>query len=583
MTVERWFHAFFLSTVFSSAFLGFEVQAAILTPLGVIQPIPKLTAALPSNIKDGSTISLNCGTTYYGSLNLENRSNVTVQTSGTCERAVITPAVPVSGWTLYKDKIYVVDAPKEIMQVFIDSQLAGIAHYPNSVEEAGWLVPSSTTPDTIIYSGLPSNDIVGATVSYRGPYPWALGSRKVSAYDGKTMTVPANQNSDLNAEDSPLGKWGDKFYLEGKLWMLDSPGEWVWSHGKLYLWMPDGSAPDTRVLASPNVDSVINARGSTNVVINNVRVVGGFIGINGGFTTTYPVSLSQPVDRPSKGLQILHSEVAYSNWSGIYASKAEKLKVNDSDVTGALANGVYARQSAKDTVVTGSRFTNINKVGMHKGSDAAIFLNGDLGATVTYNLIKNSGKAGIFIGRSTDSMVIGNNINGACLLFGDCGAIYAIGKGRPNLNTRIERNVITNSFGTALRPGTTRAERYAIFLDDAANGITVRGNRMSNNSIGMSLHGTYNNLIADNFFSANYEMHVNLTEGGYAPGFMQKNDFYNNTFEGPVPTFYFYMPSAINSVRFSGNTYVNYPNGPILRCMTNYNISETTCPAEMKP
>jgi parallel beta-helix repeat protein len=344
--------------------------------------------------------------------------------------------------------------------------------------------------------------------------------------------------------------------------------------------MPDGAAPGTRVLAAANVNSVINARGSTNIVINSVRIVGGWIGVDGGFTTTYPTDPSKPVDRPSKGLQILHSEVAYSNWSAIYASKAEKLKVNDSDVTGALSNGVYARHSAKDTVITGSRFTNVNYVGMHKGSDGTIFLNADLGASVTYNMIKNSGKAGIFIGRSTDSMVIGNNINGACLVFGDCGAIYALGSPLRTLNTRIEKNVVSNSSGTPLRPGSARPERYAIYLDDATSGVIVRGNRMVNNSGGMSLHGSYSNLITENFFSASQELHVNVTEGGFPAGFMKLNDFVSNTFEGPILTFAFYMPSAATALRFSGNTYTNYVNGPTVRCISNY--VQVTCPVELK-
>lgn len=192
-----------------------------------IAAIPTKYKSLPTGYTSGSKINLECGTTYTGTLEVSNMSNVVIQTANvtsTCGRAVITPAFPVSGWSTYtgtvpigaanKGTIFVASVPKQVTQVFLDGQLQSPAHYPDSGLESGWLSPTSVTkyvPGTtqtstgdgasldyrVSVSGLPSSDIVGATVSYRGPYPYALGSRVVSSYSSGIMTLPVNKDVDV--------------------------------------------------------------------------------------------------------------------------------------------------------------------------------------------------------------------------------------------------------------------------------------------------------------------------------------------------------------------------------------------------
>lgn len=520
-------------------------------PIGTVEAIPTRSALLPASITSGATVSLNCGTVYYGSLNLATLSNVTIQTSGSCGRAVITPAVPVVGWRPYSGNIYVADVATEVTQVFVDSQIMGIAHYPNSVKETGWLQPTNVTSTSMDYSGLPNNDIVGAKATYRGRYPWEIGTRTITAYDGLTMTLPANTNVNLNAEDSELGK----FYLEGKLWMLDSPGEWAWSNGELYLWMPDGQAPGTRVLAAPQTNSVINAQGSTGVTIQNVRIFGGWIGVD--------ASWSDSVGRAARGLQIINSEVSYSDWSAIYASNVENLTVDNSDVIGPLHTGLYARTGSAGIVVRNSRFTNVNTIGMHKGGDGSLYINADTGATVTGNTITNSGKTGVFIGESTNTLVKDNVINGACRIHGDCGGIYLFDRGKITLNTRIEGNLVNLVNGDPVRPGSTNPERYAIYLDDYSTGVTVIGNTVTNSDSAMQLHCASNNTITGNRFENNVQRQVLFSDDGSATPIMSNNVFSNNTFVGPALGFYLAVNNPMTAATFSGNTYQNYESSPV--------------------
>jgi parallel beta-helix repeat protein len=478
---------------------------------------------------------------------------VKLTSSGTCGRAVITPAVPVTGWQVYSGKIYVAAVSTQVTQVIADGQFLGEAHYPNASDEKQWLQPSSVSATSMTFSGLPNNDIVGARATYRGPYPYAIGTRKIASYNGSTMALPANTDVDLNCEDTAFGK----FYLEGKLWMLDSPGEWAWSNGKLYVWMPDGLAPGSRVLAAPNVRSVIDARATTQLTIDNVRIVGGWIGVDASFHNTY--------GRASKSLHIVNSEISFSNWSGIYATDATSLKVENSDVIGSLHTGLYARYGSTGTIVTGSRFTDVNTKGMHKGSDGTIYLNSDNGASVTNNVITNSGKSGIFLGASVNSLAKGNTVNGACKVHGDCGGIYTINRSQEtsNLNTRIESNAVTGVSGPAVRPGSTDPERYAIYLDDYSAGVTVINNSVTNSSTAVLLHGAYNNTFSGNSFSGSVLRHVAFSESGLNSGSVQKNTFSNNTLIGPVLGYYLHIANPANGAVYIGNKYLNYGSSPI--------------------
>ena len=244
------------------------VQAYTTQKLGTIQPMSTQNVAPLSTASgaiangavvtaaDHSVVTLSCGKTYYGSLDLENKTDVTVQTEANCNsRAVITPATRVTNWHSYSGRIYVASVEDEVTQVFVDGQLADVAHYPDDVNESGWLQPTSTGANSMDVASLPNSDIAGARVYYRG-YPWEIGTQIVTKFDGKTISLGADPDPNIALEGSKFGR----FYLEGKLWMLNSPGEWAWSDHKLYIWMPDGQTPSGRVHAVTGVGSVIKSK-----------------------------------------------------------------------------------------------------------------------------------------------------------------------------------------------------------------------------------------------------------------------------------------------------------------------------------
>jgi parallel beta-helix repeat protein len=561
-----------------------------------IAPLP--TRMLPLPTGPSQQISLDCDTTYYGGvLELSNTSKVTVETKNFgpgCGRAVITPAAPVAGWRVYQGNIYVADAPQEVTQVFANGQILGVAHHPNSQSETGWIMPTNvekidpktnqvTSEGGVVFnynvsvnaSDLPSQDLVGAKVTYRGRYPYTIGTRVVQSYNGGVMTLPLSTSPDLVAEDAEFGIKSGKnpalyfgrFYLEGKLWMLDSPGEWVWSQNKLYVWMPDGQAPGNRILATPKNNYAVNAAGSTLLEIKNVRIFGGRIGIAAGY--------SNDTQRGSDHLQVTNTEIAYSDWVGIYASEAKNMAVDGSEIYGALHTGIYARTQAtpytgslakRGTIIRNSRFTNIDSIGMHKGSDGSIFLNHETGAQVINNTITNSGKSGIFMGLSVSSLTKNNLVDGACRIHGDCGGIYVLSSETAPfpLNSRIDGNTVKNVTGEPEEIGSTDPRRFGIYLDNYSNGVAVVGNTITNNDSGMMLHLAFNNQISSNVFSNSQQRHVVLADSGGNKGSMRNNVFTNNAYYGNKLIYLLAVTNPKQAAVFQKNNYTNVTAGQLV-------------------
>src|SRR5690606_2851259 len=200
--------------------------------------------SLPASVADGSSVSLECGRVYQGTLNLKNKSNVSVSTNGNCEPAVITPGQPVSGWTRHQGNIYSAPLSFDAAQVVVDGQPVNKAHWPSRSQV--WATATSASGNTLTHA-MPNADLAGATLVFR-PADWAIEARRITAYSGNTFTLAANDNYAYGGI-APSG--AVPFYVEGKLWMLDEPGEWALSNGRLYVWVADGGSPAGRTWAFP--------------------------------------------------------------------------------------------------------------------------------------------------------------------------------------------------------------------------------------------------------------------------------------------------------------------------------------------
>jgi parallel beta-helix repeat protein len=407
---------------------------------------------IPTNIANGATVSLTCGVTYQGTLELNGKSNVTVKTAGTCGKAAITPGRAITGFVKGTGNIYSAPISFTPVQVSVGGAFVSAAHWPN-------------TPWTSSTSGMPSTDLTGANYVY-------LDNQSVI----KSQTLTSNSVSTAKP-----------FYVEGKLWMLDAPGEWAVQNGRLYIWSADNQSPEGKVWAAASSNG-INADNSSGITIDGVSISLATDGISANGSTN---------------LKVLNTDINNSGRDGIWASGSKGLQVNLSTVSNSRRNGIDGWYSVNGAVITNSTVSNTGMVGMPSTTDAGIMF-GDGGTNRIDNVrVTNSSYHGISVLHNRSTNVTNNIVDVACVRLTDCGGIYTGARDQLPLTLLIEGNTVNNVKGT---------EGIGIYLDDFANGVTVNKNTVSNSTRGLFLHNAFNNVISNNTISSSTSAHLGLSQ-----------------------------------------------------------------------
>ena len=457
---------------------------------------------IPANVASGATVSLQCGVTYQGTLELNGKTNVTVKTAGACGKASISPGRAITGWVKGTGNIYSAPISFAPVQVAVGGAFVSAAHWPNQA----WATSTS---------GMPSTDLAGANLVF-------LANQSVI----QSQVLTSNSVSTAKP-----------FYVEGKLWMLDSPGEWAVSNGRLYMWAPDGLTPEGRVWASANGNGV-NADNSSGITIDGVNI----------FSATDGVSANG-----STNLKVLNTDITNSARDGIWASGSKGLQVNLSNIANSRRNGIDGWYSVNGAVITNSTVSNTGMSGMPSATDAAIMF-GDGGTNTIDNVkVTNSGYHGVSMLHNRNSTLKNSVIDIACARLTDCAAVYTGARDQLPLTLLIDNNTMTNAKGT---------EGIGIYLDDFANGVTVNNNRVSNNTRGLVLHNAFNNVITNNTFASNAITHVTL---GQDSGNIRNNKVTNNKFNSTNGEQNYNMETGSNLKTFISADYNTYTS-------TNVNV-----------
>ena len=457
------------------------VQSTALAPPDSARPF----LGLPSTVANGSTVELECGRVYQGSLDLRNKTNVAVRTVGDCGKAVLTTGRAITGWTRHEGNVYSAPVSFDAAQVVVDSQPVSKAHWPNRTQT--WVKANAATSTSLSYS-MPNADLVGATLLFR-PNDWAMEERRITAYSNGTMSVASTGNYEYDGYG--LGGPVD-FYVEGKLWMLDEPGEWALSNGRLYLWTQDGRSPEGRTWAFPAVHG-IEAPASQDVSIDGVRIYGAANGINAV---------------GARGLRVSNVEIANSSGSGIVNHGGTGLFVDRASIRNARHDGISVHWGGGNEIIQNSRIDAAGVIGMPVNSRAAINLTATSGSLVAGNHVTNAGYIGIRVFRN--ATVRANTVDGACIVLTDCGGVFTFARDQLALNTRIEDNVIRNI-------GPTQRFAWGIYLSEYANAVNVSGNTVSNTGNGVNIFNGFNIALTGNAFSNSRQAHIEITEDASAP------------------------------------------------------------------
>ena len=211
----------------------------------------------------------------------------------------------VCGLTYCNDShIYVASttlAGATVANVFVDGQSQyDIAHYPyvpyatttSASSPSNYIIDTNFSP--------PSADLANASVAIR-TNAWTIETKKITAYNSGTHTLSLDSNTSTAIPS------GNGFYLTNKLWMLDHPGEWYYSTStnNLYVWMADGSNPDTHIVEAAPVSTVgVTISNQNDVTLQDLTVRN---------TGNYGVYGSAP-----SRLTVQRLNVAYAGTEGIY-------------------------------------------------------------------------------------------------------------------------------------------------------------------------------------------------------------------------------------------------------------------------
>jgi parallel beta-helix repeat protein len=477
----------------------YSAPAVILGVIACSQPslAPPIPAPLPlpANIADGAIVNLQCGKTYQGTLELNGKSNVTVTTAGSCGKAAISPGRAVTGFTRYSGNIYWAPIGFTPVQVAVAGSPVSAAHWPNA--------PWATSTRSI-----PNSDLNGATLVYK---------------DNQSLIKTHKLTSNSASTSKP-------FYVEGKLWMLDTANEWALHNGSLYVWAADGQSPEGRVWAAPSSNG-INADNSTNITIDGIKI----------FSANNAISANT-----STGLKVLNTDIANSYANGIWASGSTKMTVDKTTVSNSRESGINGWYWVVGATVTNSTVTNTGTVGPPSPTDAGVFFGDGSDNLIDKVRVSNSGYHGISVLHNRRTAVLNSIVNSACARLTDCAAIYTGARDQLPLTLRIEGNTVTNTKGT---------EGIGIYLDDFANGVTVTRNTIVNNTTGMVLHNAFNNVITHNTFHASAITHLAF---GQDSGNIRNNQVTNNTFKTTGTEHTFSMETGSNLKSFATFNYNSY-------------------------
>lgn len=191
-------------------------------------------------IQAGDQVLFQRGGTYPGLLSIYRSgtagSPIVFGAYGSGEKPVISGGVPVSGWIQHQGNIWRAPFTGNAKYLMANSVPMTLARHPNT----GWLRNSQGSTTTINAGSAldqPNGHWNNATVVIRTTN-WSFENSTVSNFNNGTLTfepILVNlQNND----------WG--FFLQNKLNMLDTAGEWFYdaSTGHIYLWAPGNSDPN---------------------------------------------------------------------------------------------------------------------------------------------------------------------------------------------------------------------------------------------------------------------------------------------------------------------------------------------------
>ncbi len=413
--------------------------------------------------------------------------------------------------TVFLDDVVIASTlgePATAKQLFINGKYLKLAQYPDTgfayMDEdsipGGGTGYGNGTDFLIDYelSTIAGQDLAGAGIHIRS-IDWAIEDRVVHTFDEAATKLFWTDDTNY----AILTGYG--YYVDNKLWMLDSEGEWFYDeiNGKMYVWLPGNENPNN---AGLTIEASIHDYGIHSLLRSNISIDG--IEIKNA-------ALDGLHFTDSLNIQVMNADVSDSGRNGMHFMNSDNGRIEDSTVKNSVSEGIYTKQST-GFIILGNHIEDSGVVGSPRYSNGAITASND--AQVMNNTILNSGYIGITFKK--ESTIKNNVIKNSCIVLNDCGAIYTWNgnsdpSNPPPYNSEVSGNIVIGSQGGI--DGTQKTPRArGIYLDGGSDGITVLNNTVT----GATNDGIYfrasNSVIDGNTSYGNGGAQLTMIESMFA-------------------------------------------------------------------
>lgn len=393
-------------------------------------------------IQQGDVILLRRGDVFRESVIISEK-DIEINAYGKIDEPlpIISGAIEIIDFKPYKDGIYMAKVEDAPAYLFTNNNLMTIARYPNE----GWLrtkywednrIPDGATteqlakantmvecPELTNYENNSENFWVGANIKWRH-HSWWFETREIVEYNSTGKLFLNDKSFGIQNPREGIKKgWG--FYLDNKLELLDTPGEWYFDKENklIYLLPRDGNNPNEMLVeGSARSKGLIIKDG----VVKHVRFqhqqdIG--LQINGTSVVQYcefeNIGRDAKVSENGAGGAALHA-----------GSEVRNARISHNSFRNNLNNAISWWQNPSDTtssIIERNIFKNTGIVDGYGGSGAwhavAILIGRGNHVHVQYNLIEKSGYVGILFG-SAGNFAEYNIIKNAMFTLNDGGGIY---------------------------------------------------------------------------------------------------------------------------------------------------------------
>ena len=464
------------------------------------------------------------------------------------EKPVISGGIRVSGFTPYKDGIYMrrVDWVKKerrrIRQLFYKNERYLKARYPKNVTHdplySGWLFcedPLDDRTDTIRFS---EGDIPSGMVdpyqtemfglSQHGSYPNHMFIKSID-YENRVLEL---EHSGLQFYVAP---WyqdvqylkNARFYLENSLEMLTQRGEWCWDYenGILYFMPPETIGEKELEVVIPALPTLFDINGASHFNISGLT----FTETDDGDDAIRVGAENIGAMYSREGWKYVGEALRYRNASycrlefceflstggnAIYAERENECiyivgnKIHQTGANGVVLAGTHINYPRRCIVSD----NYIRRNGVFNKYTAGIMLGYADNNFITHNLIENVPHHAINLNDSgpTRNYVEYNRIKWACEEIFDTGAVNCWMETPSDPNALrcghiIRYNYISDIYGHKFEKGRNQENEglftNGLYMDNYTSNCVIYGNIIERSGhAGIMIHAGRNNLIENNVF-----------------------------------------------------------------------------------